>query len=257
MNIIEFKKLSLDDIKKYDFTHDVCDMYIQKNNKMKKNNANDKFNDYKNTKGIEKYIIYRQFKSKYKKSLDPDLNSDLLQKIYIELWDNKYIEKNCLKKNNIYYSDTLTSAQTRLNDNIKVSKKELNLDIKNVSSKVIMKKYNSDEHFKNCLDSSEQFDEVREMIEKYHTLGNYCPVPKGFNNARSGFGVYDSINLMLEKIKEFYDGYNKNEILGNDNINAILELLRFKSTYKNTLEWLKGFGDWKTFVDNNFFSRLC
>lgn len=256
MEIKKFIKMDLNGVKKYDFTHDVCDMYILKNKKNNKDKANDKFYEYKKTKNIDRFISYRQFYSKYKISLDPDTNSILLQQIYKKLWDNEFIDKNCVKKDNTYYSDTLTSAYTRLKNCIIATKKELNINIKKFSSKNVIRKYKNDEYFKKCLDGAKQFKEVREMIGKYHTLGNYCPVPKGFNSARSGFGVYDCINLMLEKIKEFYDSYKKDVTISKESKSIIMELIRYnknEDTYNNVLEWLKGFGDWKTFVDKNYF----
>lgn len=44
--------------------------------------------------------------------------------------------------------------------------------------------YETDPAFKKLLEESE---DLKNFIKMYHTLGNYIPVPYGFNSARSGY----------------------------------------------------------------------
>lgn len=258
MKLKEFITKDVEEVKIYDFSNDVCDYYIERNNNSKGKNKNNnvynkKYFDYIKTEGFDKYIKYREFKNEYGIVIDPDSKSTLLQEIYKILWDKTYINQDYMKKNdNEIWSDTLTSAHTRIKDYLVASKA---LDKTECGEKDIISKYKKENSFKSLLCDGSEFEILRKLTRKYHTLGNYCPVPVGFNKARSGYGVYDCCILTLEKIKEFYQHYQecKDEYVLNTNICALLELLQVKTTYDNCLKWLKSFNDWPTFVKENYF----
>lgn len=104
----------------------------------------------------------------------------------------------------------------------------------------------------------DQYPAMRKFLDLCHTIGNYCPVPVGFNANRSGRGaVHDYWDIALLKIREWY------KVETDESKDAILkELLHHKDKEpsekdnecrNNCRKWLQWFGEgndgWHNFVD--------
>lgn len=129
---------------------------------------------------------------------DPDSASGLLKEIYAVLWPRKGVGG---------YSDTMTSAQTLVN--VAVDNVRYNIDWKlyqdesaRPCTKNVFIALMAAEDRLSCV-LNRFYPCLRNYISVYHSIGNYCPVPKGFNRARGQKG-YDFWDLTLEKIREFY-----------------------------------------------------
>ena len=93
-------------------------------------------------------------------------------------------------------------------------------------------------------------NDVYNFLSNYHTLGNFIPVPIGFNGARSGYGKHDYWDLTLVEIKKWYEVYESDKKLADEIIN---KLLHNKVKYKHNCElWLKHFNTWEEFVRRNY-----
>ncbi len=202
---------------------------------------------------IEKYIIY---KTSFKKS-DPDINNGLLKDIYKEMWDDEILKFCTADGKEKYYSDTMTSVQGLINSFYKkVFSAENNSRVKiaDFSFELFKEMYESpskNKVFKNCFIDN---DTISNFIKHYHTLGNYIPVPFGFNKARSGaYASHDMWDITLMKIRNYY--LIKEQCNFSEKQKAILELLHFYDTTKHTKEWLDKFGSWKNFVDKNYLKK--
>ncbi len=237
---------------------------------------------YREKKGYEKYFIYRSPKPDvkeiypaaasaieknyqlYGKVGDPDAESNLLQNIYSLLWPEIKEKKNgyMMYKDresgeDRIYSDTMTSCQTVLNSYVKSKMPEVfeKYDVKYVSVKMCIELYETDPAFKKLLEESK---DLKNFIKVYHTLGNYIPVPYGFNGARSGyFGSHDSWDLTLMKIKEYYDAVKENpsnsgELFVCPSEIRIMELLHCDKEMLSCYQWLNSFAGWEDFIEKNF-----
>lgn len=231
---------------------------------------------YQAKKGYEKYFIYRSpqpgGKEIYPAAVaaieknyqlygqvgDPDAKSNLLQSIYSLLWPEIQEEKSgYMMYQGWIYSDTMTSCQSVLNNYVKSRMPEVleRYDAKNVSNLMCIELYEADAAFKKLLEESE---DLEHFIAVYHTLGNYLPVPYGFNKARSGYyGSHDSWDLTLMKIKEYYDA--REEISSHSGeLSAcppeikIMELLHCSKEIISCYQWLNSFAGWKDFIAKNF-----
>lgn len=213
---------------------------------------------------------------------DPDCKisgSKLLQDIYKTLWatlsEQKFM-KHSDDKDAWICSDTMTSAQQRMNDFLQVIEKE---DVPCNIFQTIRKetgnaKYSQrlciELYLRGCLDSeSENFykkifkekvcdkgeeakGQLDRFLECWHMLGNYCPVPRHFNSARSGpYARHDYWDLTLIKIKSYYDKKLDNNVhdarkeLGE-------ELLHGRGNTSACKEWLDYFETWEGFIKQNY-----
>ena len=234
-----------------------------------------KNDNYRNKEGFEKYFIYSCPKPEninypaaakaINENLescgtigDPDSSSKLLQNIYSLLWPNIQEDKSeYMMRNGWIYSDTMTSCRTVLNSFVKKELKEKlpavlkKYKAKYVSNLMCIELYETkDVEFMELLKN----EKLEHFIKVYHTLGNYIPVPYGFNSARSGgFCSHDSWDLTLMKIKEYYDA--KEKALQSpclSEIKIITELLHCNSEIISCLKWLNSFKNWDEFVEQNF-----
>ena len=101
----------------------------------------------------------------------------------------------------------------------------------------------------------DQYPAMRKFLDLCHTIGNYCPVPVGFNASRSGYkALHDYWDLTLMKIRKWYR--EKDDAI-------LVELLHQRcEALSNCKEWLiwfeknakeKGKKDgWHNFVDTLF-----
>lgn len=225
--------------------------------------------DYKE---IRKYLDegkYDEDKEIIKELYDPDGEikkekilggSQLLQDIYKKLWPEltarefmKYLLND--DQNTWICSDTMTSAQQRMNDFLQFI---ADSDFENVrtgsgpkqqySLRLCIELYLKDKNeFKKKLKSMENF------LNHWHMLGNYCPVPRHFNKARSGCTHYDYWDLTLMKIKEYYDEIENPDDKGDDAWKILgEELLHGTGNALACKKWLDYFGSWKNFIDKNY-----
>lgn len=95
---------------------------------------------------------------------------------------------------------------------------------------------------------------LRDFAARVHTIGNFLPVPAGFNCARAGVQKkgdlslwHDYWDLTLMKIKEWYDAEG-------DSRDAVLwELLHgSKDDMESSRQWLAYFGTWERFTEENY-----
>ena len=249
MEVKEYFEQDLNDVI-FDFTNDVLEdkKVSGKYKKLKEEYLN-------GVDPLEKYIMY---KTVFK--IDPDSNEGLLKDIYQKIWDDKILEY-CISNDKIkYYSDTMTSAQNLLSNYYMSScseewdKYKAKEKVKNFSIKIFDKMLKNKDKYPQFKEAFSKKNVV-EFIKYYHTLGNYIPVPKGFNVARSGiFASHDMWDITLEKIKQYYDTKQKSNNFS-ESLEIILELLHMKDTIKSTINWLDKFGSWENFVEQNFLKE--
>lgn len=249
MKIEEFFNKTDEEIISFDFTDEVL-RNIQVKGKyinLKKKYLNKDINI------LEKYILY---KTEFK--IDPDAKKGLLKEIYSKLWDKEILD--CCKSNSrVYFSDTMTSVQGLLNGYYVIScptewkNYSKNKEVQYYGIKVFKDMFNNKDKYLKYNKKVFHNQEVINFIKYYHTLGNYIPVPKGFNEYRAGFyASHDMWDITLEKIKEYYD----EKLKISKSLEPILELLHISNnTINNTIIWLDSFGSWENFVDCNYLKE--
>jgi hypothetical protein len=202
---------------------------------------------------LERYIKYRETSG-----VDPDCYSTLLQEVYKNKWNEKYLSTCKVNRRNKYYSDTMTSVQGLLNHFIKdvctsdwqlYKNQKGNEKVKFCSEKAFIKIYKNKGLYKvfshYFIEDNKDSKIILNFIKSYHTIGNYIPVPQYFNKNRSGyFANHDMWDLTLLKIKEYYNSKNNEKVLK--------EMLFNKGNYEYTKLWLDSFGDWPTFIKDNY-----
>ena len=106
-----------------------------------------------------------------------------------------------------------------------------------------------------------------DFLEVSHTIGNFMPVPRGFNCARTGYtgapdylAAYDQTDLCLMAIKEYYDIHtshdpNRDQTISDTDPLRKLFCLKSRDEGKREISyakaWLDHFGCWRTFVEKN------
>lgn len=95
---------------------------------------------------------------------------------------------------------------------------------------------------------------LRDFAARVHTIGNFLPVPVGFNCARAGVQTkgdlslwHDYWDLTLMEIKSWYDA-------DGDSRDAVLwELLHSsRDDMEGTRQWLSYFETWERFIKENY-----
>ncbi|MBR2305054.1 MAG: hypothetical protein IJ871_07980 [Ruminococcus sp.] len=208
----------------------------------------------KNKAPLDKYIEYKRNGNTY----DPDSNSNILQEIYKLLWGELCSQWFMKKDDGMICSDNMTSAQNFVNQAMKKENYfEEFPECKGTNQKNYSKQFMINVYNKHKNELTELFNEynLNTLIRVYHTIGNYCPVPRFFNSARAGYmnADYDFWDLTLMKIKEYYDAERDPK----EESRIIYDEL-FK-TKKNPLPckaWLDYFGSWESFVDRNYFGSF-
>lgn len=207
---------------------------------------------YRKEDAFGRYVVYTSFPG----YLDPDVQSYLLQEVYKKVWKNTWPA-------DWVASDTMTSFNSKLiqllqlRQNDELDGKKLVVYKREAGNKAFSKelfvrwyndkKINRDKLFDFC-------GPVLPLLQVYHTIGNFCPVPPHFNVARSGsHGNYDYWDLTLNKIHECY--FPKNE-----KVQDIIEKQLFHGNSKGDvnacLQWINSYGQkeegWKKFIELNF-----
>ena len=211
---------------------------------------------------------------------DPDTSSYLLQDIYKELWP-ELAEQEFMKRSKKWIcSDTMTSAARRFQDalgiiiNEEIEPKRVNLGVSEQIRKIhdnckkvlnlkrqewwstnfsILVAAGLGEEFYKLID--ENYSNMAAFLNKNHTIGNFCPVPKGFNSARAGGGNYDYWDITLMKIREWYISIDSKSLYERDKL-IYEDLLHNTGNSLACLRWLECFGQgqmgWHNFVDTLF-----
>lgn len=192
--------------------------------------------------------------------------SRLLQNIYEILWPEltkKEYMKHFVNNNESIWicSDTMTSEQQRMNNFLQIIKnddfekvrKEIS-DNQRYSLRLCIELYLRYTNFDKYTDKKEKTDfiqkicetvgeetekQFQQFLECWHMVGNYCPVPRGLNSARSNFGKRDYWDLTLKQIYQWYK-YDENKMDKKEN--PLTKLLHIDELWKNCTEWLRWFG---------------
>lgn len=224
---------------------------------------------------IDKFIYYKEKAVPAREKYDPDLASKKLQNVYKEKWNsvkfqrfmNEKMEENSKEK---ICSDTMTSVLMITNRAMKLYDennepkgqiKKLFKDIMKLSDKEVENQKHSlkvlsvvykDAKGKEIIERLFDSTGITRLLEMYHTIGNYCPVPCGFNGARSSDtcdAKHDFWDLTLMKIRGYYIS-GKEERLD--------ELLHKKGNKEACKEWLEYFGKgecgWENFIISNYLT---
>ena len=160
----------------------------------------------------------------------------------------KYELKNGITS---YRGDTMTSAWVPIKNYIK-----LRLGVNSIPEEDLWELY----FFKN-IEEIDPSPEAGRFLQLTHSIGNFIPVPMGFNVGRSGeYGKWDSWDLTLTQI---FNWYADNTDSTKPHNNAALRRLfmfaleNYKDlTVKKCEAWLGSFGTWESFVKENYLEAF-
>lgn len=160
----------------------------------------------------------------------------------IEKQRNKTVKYELVKGDVYYRGDTMTSPLTPL---------KRYFVLQGFDEKTIRK--NFDDFVLDNISNINISENASNFICNTHSIGNFFPVPQGFNTGRSNFGKWDSWDLVMKQIYLWFQD-NPNISVQTNNT-ALTKLL---SNSKNVgdavnhcVQWLKNFSDWKDFVNGN------
>lgn len=160
----------------------------------------------------------------------------------IEKQRNKTVKYELVKDDVYYRGDTMTSPLTPL---------KRYFVLQGFDEKTIRK--NFDDFVLDNISNINISENASNFICNTHSIGNFFPVPQGFNTGRSNFGKWDSWDLVMRQIYLWFQD-NPNISVQTNNT-ALTKLL---SNSKNVgdavdhcVQWLKKFSDWKDFVNGN------
>ncbi len=285
MNLEEYLKLEEEEKLRYDFSNDGANEEYNKLDNFE--DAYAKFFVYMYEKalpiknyeeghaGVMKYgdEFRKECKEKFGKIKDPDSESDLLQKIYKELWHDETSLKCCTDDQYIQ-GETMNTVNTTLDELYKYkSKRETSIETfeqckernsikpnggktQRVSIAYIISRYEE-----NKTEQEEKYDKIEGLkcfLSVYHMLGNFIPVPKGCNAPRGTGKLKDYWDLTLKVIYDYYHGIGDNimDIVSGSAGPAKVDKTELYNRYK---QWLDSFheGDfkkeaWRCFVEKNF-----
>lgn len=96
------------------------------------------------------------------------------------------------------------------------------------------------------------------FIQLGHSIGNFMPVPPGFNVGRSNYGKWDYWDLTLSQIHQWYmDNPGHSEYINNRALEILFANDRNKQTsIFNCGMWLKSFETWERFIQQNYMESF-
>ena len=96
------------------------------------------------------------------------------------------------------------------------------------------------------------------FIQLGHSIGNFMPVPPGFNVGRSNYGKWDYWDLTLCQIHQWYmDNPINSEYVNNRALDILFDNERNKQTsILNCQMWLKSFETWEQFIQQNYMESF-
>lgn len=153
------------------------------------------------------------------------------------------------EKNILFKGDTMTSVFTPLKEYIK-----LKLGISRTSSLT----EDWELYWLKNKGSIELSKAAYDFIWRACSPANFFPVPQGFNTGRSNFGKWDSWDLTL---KQIYQWYLDNPQMNNQTNNrSLVEMFQYSSNKEDAIlhcvEWLKSFALWGNFVEQNYMQSF-
>lgn len=217
--------------------------------------------DDEKKKNILKFIIYKlsaQLNNQEMREFDCDVSinvNTLYKKIYTWLYDyeienqkTSVYKYELVNKNKFFRGDTMTSALVPL---------KRYLELKGIN-KQKMKESTLEEFILDNINRIDISENVSSFLHNVHTIGNFIPVPQGFNIGRSNFGRWDSWDLTLQQI---FLWYQDNKELNKETNDRALEILFSSSKNKSDcvfhcVEWLKMFPSWEEFVNDNYLKHF-
>lgn len=160
----------------------------------------------------------------------------------IEKQRNKTVKYELVKDDVYYRGDTMTSPLTPL---------KRYFVLQGFDEKTIRK--NFDDFVLDNISNINISENASNFICNTHSIGNFFPVPQGFNTGRSNFGKWDSWDLVMKQIYLWFQD-NPNISVQTNNT-ALTKLLSNSNNVgdavNHCVQWLKNFSDWKDFVNGN------
>lgn len=174
--------------------------------------------------------------------------TELYKNAYYWLQDFETV-KNQLRhanKNIIFKGDTMTSVFTPLKEYIK---------LRNNINETFSKTQWADYWIRNysSLNISES---ACDFIWFGYSFANFIPVPQGFNRGRSNFGKWDSWDLTLTQIYQWYRDNSQTNNFSNDSALENLFTQNKEEAIEHCKKWLKMFYSWDDFVKQNYMESF-
>ena len=147
-----------------------------------------------------------------------------------------------------YRGDTMTSAGIPIKNYILLKMP--------VQSKI---QENMWERFLRNIKKIKLSPEAGRFLQLTHSIGNFIPVPSGFNTGRSGeYAKWDSWDLTLIQIFQWYtDNSNMTDICNNGALERLFTYAKNKKLAIQYCEaWLQLFGTWENFVKENYLEAF-
>lgn len=247
---------NLDDLKKYDFKKEV--VQFDKEDEITKFNVYEASGEF-GVAAEEIGKLYAKYKYNYN---DKEADScSLMQEIYAKLWKNVLLE--------CYIGDTMNSCNTILNELFSKKKKyilqsaNLTQDKKQELEKVTS--WSKRASILLYMNDKKKYDEiinlyngVKSFLTVAYTLGNFIPVPPGFN-ARGTSKIKDYWDLTLLAIYNWFMEQTKKPIVYNI---TLIDVVKTQKNKEACEEWLKCFKDdndelsWDVFVEKNYLQAF-
>lgn len=256
-------------IKKMKYDYDLKDELIKKTQESKNFAGYTKMAEFlrvyqilddEKKKNLLKFIIYKlsaYLDNSEVKYYDCDVSMKstfVFQKAYKWLKDyqmvvqKSYTQKFELVKDEVCFrGDTMTSALTPL---------VRYFELKGIDKQVYKDSF--EDYILDNIDKVSISKNVSDFLCNVHTIGNFIPVPKGFNVGRSNFGKWDSWDLTLQQIYLWYqDNKNTKEETNNETLNVLFTNSKNKDEcVLYCIEWLKMFSSWEEFVNQNYLNAF-
>lgn len=260
---------------KYRYDYDVKDDLMEMLQKKKDFSGAEElkiyFQEYQNEKNsikknLMKFCIYKlspNLNDAEMRNFDCDVSKGItesFQKTYAWLEDsicqnqkdrnrnNIPVKYELLSGNTLYRGDTMTSIWTTLKEYIK-----LRTGVSEINENDTWERFILREHKKIKLSFN-----AGVFLELGHSIGNFIPVPRGFNVGRSNWGKWDYWDLTLYQI---YQWYKDNSVRSGNYNNQALEILfqndtNKESSIKYCVSWLECFETWGSFVKYNYMESF-
>lgn len=148
----------------------------------------------------------------------------------------------------IFRGDTMTSIWTTLKDYVKLKTGTYKLNSDDSWELFVLQNYKK-------IDLSYH---AGQFIQLGHSIGNFIPVPPGFNVGRSNFGRWDYWDLTLFQIHQWYvDNQKESHYINNHALEVLFSNDKNKQfSIINCQKWLESFGTWQRFIQKNYMESF-
>ena len=148
----------------------------------------------------------------------------------------------------IYRGDTMTSAWVPIKNYIK-----LMMHVQTIPEQDMWELY----FFRNT-GKIELPSEAGRFLQLTHSVGNFIPVPEGFNKGRSGeYAKWDFWDLTLNQIFMWYnDNADLTKSRCHDALNRLFTYADDKDVVGRCEAWLEMFGTWENFIKENYLEAF-